>query len=77
MFFIMCIIIRKYSLPKIIGVILNSFILAMAYASFQLFVLLDPNLGDDETCILTMSLHELLSHFVSKGLANVGFFFYY
>lgn len=42
MFFIMCIIIRKYSLPKIIGVILNSFILAMAYASFQLFVLLDP-----------------------------------
>lgn len=42
LFFIMCIMIRKYSFYKIIGVILNTYILAMAYASFQFFVLLDP-----------------------------------
>lgn len=42
MFFIICITIRKYSLLKIVGVIVNSFLVALAYASFQLFVLLDP-----------------------------------
>ena len=42
LFVIMCIMIRKYSFYKIVGVILNSFIIAMAYASFQFFVLLDP-----------------------------------
>ena len=42
MFFIMCILIRKYPLFKIVKVILHSFIISMAYASFQLFVLLDP-----------------------------------
>lgn len=42
MFFIICIKIQKYTLLKIVGVILNSFLVAIAYASFQLFVLLDP-----------------------------------
>ena len=42
MFLIMCILIRKYPLFNIMKVILNSFIISMAYASFQLFVLLDP-----------------------------------
>lgn len=42
MFFIICIKIRKYPLLKTVGVILNSFLVAIAYASFQLFVLLDP-----------------------------------
>lgn len=42
LFVIMCIMIRKYSFYKIVGVILNTFIVAMGYASFQFFVLLDP-----------------------------------
>lgn len=42
LFLIMCIMIRKYSFYKIVGVIFYSFIMAMAYASFQFFVLLDP-----------------------------------
>jgi hypothetical protein len=42
MFFVGCIMIRKYSFFKTLVVIMNCFLIAMAYASFQLFMLLDP-----------------------------------
>ncbi len=42
MFFVGCIVIRKCSFLKTLAVIINCFLIAMAYASFQLFMLLDP-----------------------------------
>lgn len=42
MFWIICTMIRKHSMLQIFGVITNSYLIAMAYASFHLFVLLDP-----------------------------------
>ena len=42
LFGLMCMWLRKYSLLKTVGIILNCFLLAIAYASFQLFALLDP-----------------------------------
>ncbi|MGE7601419.1 YphA family membrane protein [Peribacillus sp. NPDC097675] len=42
LFFILCIYMRKLSLMKTIEVVIGSLIIALAYASFQLFSLLDP-----------------------------------
>ena len=39
---VVCVTIRKWSIMKLLGMVINSILVALAYANFQLFVLLDP-----------------------------------
>lgn len=40
--FVTCFLIRKLAYPRLVNFIFSSFIIALAYASFYLFVILDP-----------------------------------
>ena len=71
MFFIRCIVIRKYSFLKTLAVILIVFY-CNGICKFSVICVTRSHLGDDETNLFTMSLHELLSNSVGKGLADEG-----